>query len=478
MSMLALIPSAFGSLLWTIMAFLFVLTIVVFIHEMGHFLVARWCGVKISAFSIGFGKEIVHRYDKHGTRWRIAWMPLGGYVKFADDQNGASMPSREALEAMSEEQRAGSFHGKPLWQRAAVVAAGPIANFILAIAIYAGIFAIVGRITHIARVDMVTPGSPAAKAGFKPGDIVTKINGSPISGITELHRIEQFNGGHKLSFTVDRGGQEIKLTATPAMKRVAVSVGGTAKIGFLGISTILLAPRVGSVQPNSAAAAAGLQKGDLIKVISGKKIKTFDDLRKIVQASPGKPLTVQIARKGQELALVVTPKIMKVKDKSGKTHDVGLFGISAFRDMSAWTFHRYGPLSALWLGTRETYSIVTRTLSYVGDIFTGKQSAKQLGGPIMIAEVSGQAASQGLEQLIQLIAYLSVSIGLINLFPIPLLDGGHLLFYGIEAVMGRPLGEKAQEIGFRIGLALVLMLMIFSTWNDIVRKISQFTGNG
>ena len=479
MSMIALIPSAVGNFLWILMAFLIVLTIVVFVHEMGHFLVARWCGVKISTFSIGFGKEIAHRYDKHGTRWRIAWVPLGGYVKFAGDQNGASVPSREAIAAMSEEERAGSFHTKPLWQRAAVVAAGPIANFLLAIAIYAGIYSTVGRVTHIARVDIVTPGSPAAKAGFQPGDIVKKVDGSAIAGITELRRIEQFSGGTALTFTVERGGREVRLTATPEMKRVKVSVGGTAKIGVLGIETILTPPRVGNVMSDSAAAAAGLQKGDLVKSISGAKIRSFNDLAKIVQAAPGKPLDVVIERNGSELKLVVTPKPVKLTNKkTGKTVEVGRFGISAYRDMSAWTFKRYDPLSALWLGTKETYSIIARTLGYVGDIFKGKQSADQLGGPLMIAEVSGQAASRGLDELIQLIAYLSVSIGLINLFPIPLLDGGHLMFYAFEAVLGRPLGEKAQEIGFRIGLALVLLLMVFSTWNDIMRKISQFAGSG
>ena len=478
MGNLALISSYFGSFLWTVAAFLIVLTIVVFVHEMGHFLVARWCGVKVEAFSIGFGKEIAHRYDKHGTRWRLAWIPLGGYVKFAGDLNGASVPSHETLAAMSEEERKSSFHLKPLWQRASVVAAGPIANFLLAIVIFAGLFMIVGKVTHIARVDIVKPGSPAAIAGFQPGDIIRKINGSPISGLADLRMEEQFNGGTELTFEVERNGKRVKLVAAPKMTEVKVSIGGTAKVGVLGIDTILSRSQVGLVQKGSAADEAGLKTGDLITAINGQKVTRFSDLVKIVTPSAGKPLKVDYIRDGVKMSTTVVPKPVKVKDQSGIVHTVGRFGIGNYMDPQVWTHKRYGPFRALWMGTQESYLVITRTLKSVGDMFAGKQSASQLGGPFMIAEVSGQAASRGFAELMKLVAFLSVSIGLINLFPIPILDGGHLMFYAIEAIIGRPLGEKAQEIGFRIGLALVLMLMIFTTWNDVVRKISQLVGSG
>ncbi len=478
MNSIAVLSSYAGNIIWILLAFLVVLTIIVFIHEMGHYLVARWCGVKIEAFSIGFGKEITHRYDKHGTRWRLAWIPMGGYVKFAGDMNGASVPSQETLDAMSPEERDGAFHLKPLYQRAAVVAAGPIANFLLAIVIFASLFMIIGKVTHVARIDTVKPGSPAALAGFQPGDIVRKIDGSSITGLTDLRMAEQFNGGTKLDFEVERGGQLVKLSATPKMTDVKVSIGGTAQVGVLGLDTILWRSQVGAVQKGSAADEAGLQTGDLITSIDGVKVKTFNDLVKIVSPAAGKIMRVEFKRGSVELSTTITPKTATVTDAKGKVHKVGRFGIGNYLDDTAWTHKRFGPVDAVILGSKETYTVVYRTLKSVKDMFSGKQSPKQLGGMLMIAEVSGKAAERGVSDLMELIAFLSISIGLINLFPIPILDGGHLMFYAYEAIRGRPLGEKAQEIGFRIGLTLVLMLMIFATWNDLMRKVSQWVGTG
>ncbi|PPD28927.1 MAG: RIP metalloprotease RseP [Hyphomicrobium sp.] len=357
------------------LAFLFVLTIVVFVHEMGHFLVARWCGVKVQAFSIGFGKEIWGFNDRHGTRWRLAMIPLGGYVKFMDDENAASVPSHEAISNMSPEQRAGSFHAKPLWQRAAVVAAGPIANFLLAIAIFAVIYSVIGvRLTE-ARVDEVIADTPAARVGFKPGDVIVAIDGSAISGFNELQRVVGTSPGRKLTFTVKRDGKLMDLSAIPEVREEPGDVTGMSRRVVIGIKGV---------------------------------------------------------RRPQEVG----------------TRSVG-------------------PIEAVGLGVSETKFIITSTLSYLGDVIAGRQKADQLGGPIRIAEVSGQVAKVGIEALIHLVAVLSVSVGLINLFPIPLLDGGHLMFYAIEAVRGRSLSERSQEIGFRIGLAVVLSLMVFATLNDL-----------
>lgn len=357
------------------LAFLFVLTVVVFVHELGHFLVARWCGVTVQTFSIGFGKEVWGFFDKHGTRWRIAWIPLGGYVKFMDDENAASAPSRDALDRMTPEQRAGAFHAKPVWQRAAVVAAGPIANFLLAIAIFAVIYSIVGvRLTE-ARVDEVIPDTPAAKVGFKPGDVIEAIDGTTISGFNELQRIVGTSPGRSLVFTVKRDGKLIDLSAVPEVREDPGDVTGINRRVVIGIKGV---------------------------------------------------------RRPQEVG----------------TRSVG-------------------PIEAVGLGISETKFIVTSTIGYLVDVVAGRQKADQLGGPIRIAEVSGQVAKVGIEALIHLIAVLSVSVGLINLFPIPLLDGGHLMFYAVEAVRRRPLSERSQEIGFRIGLAVVLSLMVFATLNDI-----------
>lgn len=362
------------SILLKPLAFLFVLTVVVFIHEMGHFLVARWAGVKVKAFSIGFGQEIFGFFDKHGTRWRVAWIPLGGYVKFMDDENGASVPSRDAIENMSPEERAGAFHAKPLSSRAAIVAAGPIANFLLAIAIFALTFMVVGQQVTAPRVDELIEGSAAAKAGFQPGDVIRSIDGTPVDSFGDMQRIVGASADHELTFGVDRGGTSITIKATPDRREISDRFGNKLRVGVIGIR------RNASVQD--------------------------------------------------------------------------------------WEYRRYGPLESIRMGVRETYFIISRTLSYLYDVVMGRESPDQLGGPLRIAEVSGQVASAGFLPLISLTAVLSVSIGLINLFPIPLLDGGHLLFYGIEALRGRPLSERAQEFGFRIGLAIVVLLMVFTTWQD------------
>jgi regulator of sigma E protease len=368
---------AFGSsFLGYALPFLFVLTIVVFFHELGHFWVARRCGVKIEAFSIGFGPELFGFYDRHGTRWKIAAIPLGGYVRFYGDDSAASTPDQETLDKMNETERSVSFFYKPVAQRAAIVAAGPIANFILAILIFAGIFMFYGK------------------------------------------------------------------QASPA--------------------------RVNTVFPNSAAAEAGFKTGDLVLTIDGKKIETFTDMQRIVAINPDVTLDFTVDRDGKEIVLKAKPKLDEHKDRFGNLLRVGRLGITGLMDPPV----RVGPFAALSLGAAETWFVVDRTFSYIGGIVAGRESADQLGGPLRIAQVSGQVASVSFTALMHLTAVLSVSIGLLNLFPVPLLDGGHLMFYLFEAIRGRPLSEKAQEMGFRIGLALVIMLMIFATWNDIVHLAS------
>ena len=366
-----------GGLVGYVVPFLFVLTVVVFFHELGHFLMARLCGIKVLVFSIGFGPEIAGFNDRYGTRWKISAVPLGGYVKFFGDDNAASVPDQAAASAMTDAERRDSFMFQPVGSRAAVVAAGPVANFVLAIAIFAAIFMTVGKQTTSARVDTVQPASAAEAAGFKPGDLVTAINGEKIESFSDMQRIVSISAGETLSIDVDRGGAPINLKATPQLKELKDNFGNVHRLGVLGISR--------SMSP-----------GD---------IKT----------------------------------------------------------------EKAGPLRAIVMGAQETWFVVDRTLAYISGVFVGREAADQLGGPIRIAQVSGQVATAGFTALIHLTAVLSVSIGLLNLFPIPLLDGGHLLFYAIETIRGRPLSERAQEVGFRIGLAIVVMLMIFATFNDILR---------
>jgi regulator of sigma E protease len=359
-----------------VLAFVLVLSLVVFFHELGHFLVARWCGVRILVFSIGFGPEIVGFNDRHGTRWKIAIIPLGGYVKFFGDETAASTPDTARLATMDASEKSQSFVGQSVAKRAAIVAAGPIANFLLAIVIFAGLLMLYGKQTLSARVD--------------------------------------------------------------------------------------------SVQPDSAAASAGFEAGDLVLAIDGTTIGDFGEMQRIVSESAGRTLQITVQRDGTTHVLRATPTLSEEKDFLGNIHRIGLLGIKRSTAVGDLKFQPVSAPEAVWLGTQQTWDVVAQTMSYIGGVISGHKSADQLSGPIGIARVVGKAATISLAFVMQIAAAISVSIGLLNLFPIPLLDGGHLLFYSFEAVRGRPLSERAQEVGFRIGLAIVLMLMIFATFNDIV----------
>jgi regulator of sigma E protease len=368
--------SLFGNVVVSfIVPFLFVLTIIVFFHELGHFLVARWCGIRVLVFSIGFGPELVGFNDRHGTRWKISAIPLGGYVKFFGDDNAASVPDADVIAAMNPDERKVSFFHKSVAARAAVVAAGPIANFLLAIAIFATIFTIYGKQETAARVDQVNADSAAAAAGFQPGDLVLSINGRAIESFRDMQEIVSLNADEPLDFVVERGGNTVKLHATPRLTEEKDVFGNVYRIGRLGLT-----------QTN-------------------------------------------------------TPQDIKIR--------------------------KFGPIAAIGEAGKQTWFVIDQTFSYLGKLVVGRASTQELGGPLRIAQMSGQAASLGFTFLMNWAGLISVSIGLLNLFPIPLLDGGHLLFYAIEAVRGRPLSERVQEVGFRIGFAIIVMLMIFTVWNDV-----------
>ena len=366
--------------------FLLVLSIVVFIHELGHFLVARWCGVTVKTFSIGFGKEIFGFTDSKGTRWRFAWIPLGGYVKFLDDANAASQPSTESLAEMTPAERAGAFQTKPLWRRAAIVAAGPIANFLLAVVIYTALNATIGIRTITPSIGEVIADMPAAAAGVQPGDVIKSIDGWTIEGFEDVQRIVSVNGDRKLMFGIDRDGKMLQIEITPQVQNENDTFGGTFRRGLIGVKP--------SMAPNAI-----------------------------------------------------------------ETKRVGL-------------------LEALRLGARQTYTNISQTGQGIGDMITGRQSPDQMGGPILIAQVTGRVAELGAVAMLSWIAFVSANIGFLNLLPIPVLDGGHLLFYAIEAVRRRPLSQRMQEIGFQIGIALVLMLMVYVSFNDILRHLRQWMGEG
>jgi regulator of sigma E protease len=372
---MAVITGFFGLLIGYILPFLVVISLIVFIHEMGHYLVGRWSGIKILAFSFGFGPELAGFTDKHGTRWKISAIPLGGYVRFYGDADAASAPDFEGLENMAPEDRKRSFMGADLWKRAATVAAGPIANFILAIVILTGIFLSFGK--------------------YVSDPVVTKVNAG------------------------------------------------------------------------SAAEIAGVLPGDYLLALDGNAVETFDDVRRYVSVRPGIQVTLTIRRDGKPIELKVVPKLTEIKDQFGNKMELGIIGILTGRTEGNMRIVTFSPGGAVVEATKETWNIVTGTFDYIGNLITGRMKADQLGGPIRVAQASGQVATLGFVALLHLAAVLSVSIGLLNLMPVPVLDGGHLLFYAIEALRGKPLGEMAQGVAFRIGMALVLSLMVFATWNDI-----------
>jgi regulator of sigma E protease len=368
-----------GLISWTplgLPAFLFVITLVVFFHELGHFLVARACGVKVDIFSIGFGPEIVGFNDRSGTRWRLSWIPVGGYVKFAGDANAASLPDASAAKTMSADERKVVLFFKPLWQRAAVAAAGPLANFIVAILVLTGLLMVSGRVTLSPVVGSVVKGSPAAEAGIAPGDRITSIDGIVVDDYFQLPQIISMRGGENLAIDLNRNG---------------------------------------------------------------------------------KALTVH-----------AVPKLARVEDMLGETENTYVIGVGQARGLK-FSRQPYSFGGAFVAATQETGNIIQSTLLGVVKLVQGHASPDQIRGTVGIMDVTQKVAQEGFLALLNLAAVLSVSIGLVNLFPIPVLDGGHLLYYACEAVLGRPLGERAQELGFRFGLLLIVGLVLFSTFHDLSR---------
>ena len=373
--MLPAFLSTEGLLIGTIVPFLFVLTVVVFVHEMGHYLVGRWCGIGAKAFSIGFGPELIGFNDRHGTRWKLSAIPLGGYVKFVGDMNVVSKPDNEEIEQLTEAERRMAFHTQPIWKRAATVVAGPMFNFLLTIAVFAVMFSIYGRIVSEPMVAEVRAGSPAEIAGFMPGD--------------------RF-----------------------------VSVDGVA-------------------------------------------VESFSDVQRLVSGRAGDPMVFVMLRDGKEITLTATPEIMEQTDALGNVVKVGVIGVVNNEELGQPRIIEYTPGEALVESVKETGHIIMRTGQFLQRFVVGREDKCQLGGPVKIADMAGKAAKLGFEWLVQLVALLSVGIGILNPLPIPPLDGGHLLFYGVEATIRRPVSERAMEAVYRVGLLLVLGFMGFVFWNDL-----------
>jgi regulator of sigma E protease len=363
-------------LLYMLPAFLIVLTVIVFVHEMGHYLVARWNGIAIQTFSIGFGPELAGFNDKHGTRWRVSAIPLGGYVRFVGDMNPAGIPDEETIARADPELAKALFVNKNVWQRIAVVFAGPATNIIFTFLV--------------------------------------------------LYAL------------------------------------------LLGYGRYSIPPTIGEIIPESPAAAAGLQNGDTILSVDGYKVRGFEDFQRLVATAPQRPVTLVIERGDGPETVVLTPELATVTDRFGNDQRIGRIGVTRDVDPNEVTLYKPDPVEAVGMTFEEIRFIVDRTVAFLGDFFVGRGDIEQLGGPVKVAKVSGEVASLGVIALVNLMALLSLNIGIFNLLPIPLLDGGHLLYYGYEAVRGRPLSRRIQEIGFRFGFAVVVTLMLFTTFNDTI----------
>ena len=447
--------------------FLVLLTPLVFVHELGHFLVARWNGVRVDVFSIGFGPELFGWNDRTGTRWKVCAIPLGGYIKMFGEHALESADEAEPPREMTEEEKKVSFDRKRLSQRAWIVFAGPAANYIFAIIVMAGSFVFIGQHFTPPEVGKVEEDSAADKAGLRIGDVILSIDGADVTRFEEISRRIAMRPGETVILEIERNGAVMTLPATTDIIEARMIDKTTQKIGDLGIRDPMPALITGVVK-DSAAAAAGLQTGDLIVEIDGAPIEHFMDVYDIVSVSPNVPLAVTVVREGRQLTMTAIPKKEVGKLPDGNTVERGLLGVQADR---ATKVVKFGPIEAVGAASKWTYDLTTGSLMAIGQIITGKRDSSQMGGPIMIAQTSSEFAKRGFDWFLQFMAMISVSLGLINLFPIPVLDGGHLMFYGIEAVRGRPLGERAQEYSFRIGLALVLSLMIFVTVNDLLHRV-------
>ena len=436
----------FGSIFMTLLAFVVALSAIVAVHEYGHYIVGRWSGIKAEVFSLGFGPVLWSRRDQHGTQWQVALLPFGGYVKFKGDADAASAQSSENVRAMTSEERRETMAGAPLWARTATVAAGPVFNFVLSILIFTAVMMTQGKVAEPLAVGSLNP-LPAEGITLQEGDELIAIAGIEVPEFGESDQfdpfIEKLPAEPLLEYRVLRDGREVSAQGPYPMP-----------------------PLVAQLAPQSAAFDINMRAGDVITAVDGTPIHSFAELKEIVEGSEGRALELKVWRDGETLDFALAPRRMDEPQSEGGFQSqwrIGIAGGLAFEPAT----ERLGPVEAVSRGTVQVWRIIEGSISGLYHMITGAISSCNMSGPIGIAEVSGAMASQGAESFIWFIAVLSTAVGLLNLFPIPVLDGGHLAFYAYEAVSGKPPSDRALRILMTAGLALVLSLMGFALFNDI-----------
>lgn len=445
MDIVSLIPQ-FGSVFTTLLAFVVALSVIVAVHEYGHYIVGRWSGIKADVFSLGFGPVLWSRVDRHGTRWQFALLPFGGYVKFMGDANAASAGPSEIVKTLTPEQQRHTMAGAPLWARAATVAAGPVFNFILSILVFAAIMMTQGKTADPLSIGTIKP-LPVQGITLKPGDELIRVAGQAMPDLGEDDAFDTLMDSLPIEPLLD---YEVRRNGTVVQAR----------------GPYLLPPIVDGLAPQSAAYSIDMKPGDVIVSVDDTPISAFSQLKDFVENSNGRVLKLEVWRAGEILTFALAPKRVDEPQPEGgfKTQwRIGIAGGLAFEPAT----ETLGPGAALIGGVDRTATVIRNTLSGLYHMVTGAISSCNMSGPIGIAQVSGAMASQGTESFIVFIAFLSTAVGLLNLFPIPVLDGGHLVFYAYEATTGRKPSEGILRVLMTIGLVLILTLMVFALGNDL-----------